>query len=115
MVSFGRGTVGGPSCVAARPWTTARTGMPSPILFQPVIDISFMLARIQTQLGASFVEMEYVLQVSVTSPFLFLLVRNLTDLFCCSAVAIVSSGLPRPAVLVARCDGSRRVLCPMVP
>ena len=71
MVSFGRGTVGGPSCVAAQPWTTARTGMPSPILFQPVIDISLMLARIQTQLGASFVEMEYVLQVSVRPHFFF--------------------------------------------
>ena len=38
------------------------------------------------------------------------MVRNLTGLLCCSAVAIVPSGQPRPAVLAARCDG-RVALC----
>ena len=54
-------------------------------------------------------EMEYVLQVSVRS-FLLFFVRNLTGLLCCSAVATVSSGQPRPVVSVAYCDG-RVSLC----
>ncbi len=38
-------------------------------------------------------------------PFLpFFFVCNLTGLLCCSAVAIASSGWPRPAVLAAHCD-----------
>lgn len=41
----------------------------------------------------------------VTFFFFLSLVRNLTGLLCCSAVAVVSSGQPRPAVLAARCDG----------
>jgi hypothetical protein len=112
VVPFGRGAVGGFSALS-RSLGLARTGTSSPILYEPSTATDTLLTLARIQLGANLRgKMGYGLQVSVRH-FSFFFVRYLagllTCLLGCSAVAIVSSGLPRPVVLASHCDG--RVAC----
>ena len=115
MVPFGRGAVGGFSAL----WRSL--GLPQ----EPVRPVSLCLSLVALPLtnewqgrhslyqrGFNREQIFGICSASIGAFLLFslfLFVRYLasllTCLLCCSAVAIVSSGWPRPAVSAVHCDG----------